>query len=472
MTVLWLLLAAGLALGCLAAIATGQRFAPGMPRDDMPMLVFALALSAAGALFLLARPLLQCTAGMAAPAGWRCGWIGAFGVGLGLRLLLLASEPILEVDFNRYLWDGGTVARGYNPYAVAPARIGALPYDDPRLELSKAAGSVFDQISYSELKTAYPPVAQAAFALAHLIEPWSLTAWRMVAIAAEISTFVLLVALLRACGRNELWSVLYWWNPLVLKETVNSAHSEVVLLPFLLGSLLLAVRGRPIAATGALGLAVGVKLWPVLLLPLVLRPLIGHPMRLAGALALVSAMLVTFAAPVWLGGLDQSSGFVSFASHWTTGSALFAVLERVAAVAVGVPASESLMPGRIVRLVSALAVFSLAVKLAWAPIAGPRELIRRIYITATVLLLLSPAQFPWYVLWCLPLAVLQPGIGWHVATATLPLYYTAFHFRQIGTYAIFETWIVWLIWVPVWAALAWDWWRARWTPAGGNGNRP
>ena len=150
MTVLWLLLAAGLALGCLAAIATGQRFAPGMPRDDMPMLVFALALSAAGALFLLARPLLQCTAGMAAPAGWRCGWIGAFGVGLGLRLLLLASEPILEVDFNRYLWDGGTVARGYNPYAVAPARIGALPYDDPRLELSKAAGSVFDQISYSE----------------------------------------------------------------------------------------------------------------------------------------------------------------------------------------------------------------------------------------------------------------------------------------------------------------------------------
>ena len=280
------------------------------------------------------------------------------------------------------------------------------------------------------------------------------------------------MALLRACGRNELWSVLYWWNPLVLKETVNSAHSEVVLLPFLLGSLLLAVRGRPIAATGALGLAVGVKLWPVLLLPLVLRPLIGHPMRLAGALALVSAMLAAFAVPVWLGGLDPSSGFVSFASHWTTGSALFAVLERVAAVAVGVSASESLMPGRIVRLVSALAVFALAVKLAWAPIAGPRELIRRIYITATVLLLLSPAQFPWYVLWCLPLAVLQPGIGWHVATATLPLYYTAFHFRQIGTYAIFETWIVWLIWVPVWAALAWDWWRARWTPAGGNGNRP
>ena len=42
-------------------------------------------------------------------------------VGLALRLVLLGSAPILEIDYYRYLWDGGVLAASLNPFAVAPA---------------------------------------------------------------------------------------------------------------------------------------------------------------------------------------------------------------------------------------------------------------------------------------------------------------------------------------------------------------
>ena len=37
--------------------------------------------------------------------------------GLAARLILFSSEPILEDDYQRYLWDGAVTASGLNPYA-------------------------------------------------------------------------------------------------------------------------------------------------------------------------------------------------------------------------------------------------------------------------------------------------------------------------------------------------------------------
>ena len=45
--------------------------------------------------------------------------------------------------------------------------------------------------------------------------------------------------------------------------------------------------------------------------------------------------------------------------------------------------------------------------------------------------------------------------------ATIPLYYLGFHFLARGTYATFKSIVVWLIWVPVWLALAVELWHGR-----------
>lgn len=454
----WIAACAALSAAVVAATLVSHVFVVERQAQNMPIAAFALTFTALGLAFLAMIPLIERSEALGAST--TAGLVGAvFSVGLVWRLLLVGSEPILEVDFNRYLWDGGLTANGFNPYAMAPRDVTRLPYDDVRLELAKAAASIFERISYAQYKTIYPPVAQAAFALSHLLANWSLTAWRLIAIAADVVTFALLLALLRETGRSPVWIALYWWCPLVLKEIANSAHMEAILLPLVLASLLLAIRGRHLGATVALGLAIGTKLWPIMLAPLILRPVLDRPRQLIAAVAILAGFCAATATPIWLGGLDPSSGFVGFASYWATNSALFPILQRAVASITGTAGTDALLPGRIVRLASAAVVLGLAVQLSWRPILDARDLLRRACMICSVLLLLSPAQFPWYVLWVLPLATLNPGIGWHVAAATMPLYYSAFHFVARKNLPFFETWIVWLIWVPIWLALASDYRR-------------
>ena len=191
--------------------------------------------------------------------------------GLAARLVLLLSAPILEDDYQRYLWDGAVTANGKSPYAISPKDALQLGDQDALGRLAREGESVVRRINHPELRTIYPPVAQGAFALAYLLKPWSLFAWRSVLLACDLGSFVLILLLLRECGRSPLWSALYWWNPVVIKELFNSAHMDAVVLPLVLAALLFATRRRYVTAVTTLGFAAGAKIWPALLLPLVIR---------------------------------------------------------------------------------------------------------------------------------------------------------------------------------------------------------
>ena len=174
-------------------------------------------------------------------------------VGAVMRLVLLFSTPMLEDDFYRYLWDGAVTAQGINPYSYAPADFlggpGTQETVPPVLrQLATEADKVLPRINHPQLTTRDPPVSQLAFALAHRLAPFSLTAWRLVLTVFDLATLVLLFALLRTLNLPLLFLTIYWWNPLFLKEITNSAHLDVLALPFALGAVLLALKGRPVLA--------------------------------------------------------------------------------------------------------------------------------------------------------------------------------------------------------------------------------
>ena len=87
--------------------------------------------------------------------------------------------------------------------------------------------------------------------------------------------------MLRTNARDQLWSSLYWWNPVVVLQGFGAGHMDLLLLPLMLGALLLAQRQKPVSASVALAGAAAVKLWPILLFPLIARPLLRQPIRLA-----------------------------------------------------------------------------------------------------------------------------------------------------------------------------------------------
>lgn len=443
------LLVAG--FGLLLAFAS-PRFSYEYQVSEMPAIGLAAALVLAGLLYCLGLPRL--IANSLASDGGRlrlivlCIVIG----GLIARLVLFASEPMLEDDYQRYLWDGAATASGNNPYSLSP--------EDARVKsgdlgaLARESGPLFARVNHPDLKTIYPPVAQGAFALAYLAEPWSLAAWRSVLLAFDLASLALILALLREVGRSPLWSALYWWNPLVIKELFNSAHMEAIVLPFVLLALLLAMRNRHVLSVTSLAFAVGAKVWPGLLLPLLVRARSFDARIFAGSILIFVALAALWVAPILLGGIDRSSGFVAYLSDWQTNSALFPTLESAIWAVLGWMKLPPEAAGSVARGMIALVLVALSLVLSLKPIKDADDLIGRASLVVAALVLLSPAQFPWYVVWFAPFLPFRPWFGFLLLTATVPLYYTSFYFLAQQRPEIFDGVIVWIIWIPVWAALA------------------
>ena len=385
------------------------------------------------------------------------------GVGLSIRVLAMLSTPVLEDDFYRYLWDGAVVAGGHDPYRHSPADVivaasGAQSTAELSAlsELADRARPVVERINHPRLTTVYPPLTQGIFAFAAGLDSFGLTAWRLTLLLFEAATLVLLYLLLRHLKRSSLWLAIYWWNPLVVKELVNSAHMDALLLPALCGVLLLTLLQRRVLACTCLALAAGIKLWPVLLLPVVLRGLVAQPAKLAAALGV---FLVGFAATAWwlYRQVSSDSGLVAYASSWNMNDALFLALDWMVENALTALGHEWIASGSVTRAMVAATIVWLAVWLNRHVARDADALCHRLLVLIAVIFLLSPTQFPWYYTWLVPFLVLTPSPALLLLTVLLPLYYLRFHFDARGQSRLFDYWIVWLEYLPVWLLLAREW---------------
>ena len=433
---------------------------------DMPVLALTVGLVAWGAIFLglmawllkdwlLKDWLLKGVDGNGRLFPAHLLWF-VFAVGLAARLVLLISQPILEDDYQRYLWDGAVVAEGLNPYLRSPEEIRTSITDGPLQALKEQAGLVFKRINHKDLTTIYPPLAQAAFVLASTIAPFSLTAWRGVLLLADIVTFALLLQCLDALGRSRAWTALYWWNPVLLKEITNSAHFDVLIFPFMLAALLFAFRRRAVAASTMLGLAAGIKLWPVLLLPLILRSATNERRTLLMAAGVFVGLMGLWLAPIISAGLGEGAGLAAYAASWSKNGPGFAIVHGIVARladAFGILGDGA--ANLTARAILAATAGSVALAAAWRPITGFGDLAARALVIVAVLIFCSPAVYPWYTLWLLPLLVLRPEPGLLLLSATIPVYYTYFYFAARETAEIFHSYVTWLIWLPVFALLGW-----------------
>lgn len=91
---------------------------------------------------------------------------------------------------------------------------------------------------------------------------------------------------------------------------------DVVTLPFVLGAILFSHQGRLMWSSGLLALAVGTKIWPVVLFPLILRPVIGDFKKTVGATTLFSGMTLLIFIPVIQAGFSETSGFLRYGRTW------------------------------------------------------------------------------------------------------------------------------------------------------------
>ena len=392
-----------------------------------------------------------------APLGTAVTLIMVFG--LLFRATLFFSQPIQEDDFYRYLWDGAVVAEGLNPYRFAPLRVqqqldGAateislqtyvqLAEQDARLSF------VLSRVNHPHISTVYPPFAQAVFGLAAWLAPGSLSALRLVFVAFDLGLCALLLVLLNHLGLSPLLLVVYAWSPLIMKETMNSAHYDVVPAFCVVLAVVLMVKGRDVLAHISLAAAVLGKLYPVLLLPVFLArawKAHGWGRALLGLSVTVTVLLLGY-APFWPAGRALWTGTQTFAEQWQTNSLLFPGI--VALV------GERWLANGLVGLGLGGAVLLVGSRFE---LADDRQFVWSNGLLLGLLFLLSPVGNPWYFVCLVPFLTIFPLRSWLLLSGLLSLYYVSFYFLYRGR---LETFHVWLEYVPFYGMLAWEWWQGE-----------
>lgn len=406
------------------------------------------------------------------------GWplLALLVLGLAMRFAWLGSAPLFEDDAWRYLWDGALSAQGLNPYALPPQSVKIAPSfalnQNPLLAAQRAlveadprALAVLHRINHPWLASLYPPLAQALFALNHKLAAFSLSGLQLFMLAWDVLTLGLFAWLLRAWGQPLFWLALYWWNPLIIEEAINSLHMDLFLLPFLALALLAARRGWRLLAGLGLVAAAGIKIWPLVLAPaLIPWPKSGGwpaRARYAGlVLVLLAASLALF-WPMVLGiqaGQSAQSGLIAYAQRWEMNDSLFMLTKGLLHQGLSL---DIKLAARLTRYAVAALVLGLAL---WFWLKPARDPATAVLWVSAALFLTSPTQFPWYYLWLFPALMLRPVWPLIALTALLPLYYWRFQAQAQDWVAWFDQGLVWLEFAPVLAGLAWSALRSRRRP--------
>jgi hypothetical protein len=408
---LWFFAAAlGLALALALLRALAPEFSIDRPPEAQPIAA-AAALTALAGLAFFGMALLIRTVRLS-----RLSFAGLVALGFALRLMFFGSQPILEDDWRRYLWEGGAIVAGVSPYAHAPADgllsdafgepVAVSP--DAGVETLRHLGAARDDypelVNHPYLTTIYPAPVQAAFALAHRLSPFNLDAWRLVLLANETAALLLLLRFMPAFGIAAFWSLLYWLNPIVIVQTFSGAHMDALLIQPLLAALWAARKVRPLSAGAALGLAAGIKLWPLALAPIVFRCFAPNARALAVALGAMAAVAALSLAPLLLGVGESESGLAAYASEWARNAFLFSILERV----IGAFAIDS---GEAARVIAAALTGAAALALARKPDAEAALAPVRALTLVMILLALSPTAYPWYAIWAAAFLPFAPSHG-------------------------------------------------------------
>ncbi len=301
------------ALGYSALLWLSWQFADKVPHDERPT-VWMLALF--GSLFAA----YWCALWLAVrlpPTRWFIG--GIFAAACLFRGILLPSTPMHEIDIYRYIWDGAVLADGVSPYRYSPQlvqnAVNAGGSADVTLQhlvelqaRSESLGYSLNQIHYGQYPSPYPMVSQAVFALSAGLTPDSasrqtrLVIMKGLLVSMDLATLAVVILLLHSVGMHPGWSLAYGWCPLMMKEIANGGHldSIAIFLTTLAVWMLVkawqatSLRRVWVAATGlALALAIGAKLYPVVLMPLFTAVWLRRQGWMSAAVGVATTVLIS-----------------------------------------------------------------------------------------------------------------------------------------------------------------------------------
>ncbi len=406
--------------------------------------------------------------------------------GLLFRAALLPSQQIQEDDVYRYLWDGKVFANGINPFEYAPSevhnfkalrirnpedyyetyvernereleKLDALKWESPR------SLKFLERVNHPDIPTIYPPMAQFVFRLVHQVKPDNIIAMRVGFLIFDILALVFIIGILSRLGLDKAGCLIYFWSPLVIKETFNSTHLDIIGISLLCGSIYFLLRHRHTLATLFLAFSFLGKLYPVILLPLYFKACYEKSLRegqkawliSVGNSALFFGVIVLGYLPFMGIGLKMFEGLKAFTLYWQSNDSIFAILVFIFKSVFG--AEKIILSNPLPIFLSKVTVavilsgvlLVLLIKGA-SLLQKPVNFVRGFFWIMALVFLLSPVENPWYLCWVVPFLCVFPQRSWIILTGLVGLYYLDFYFdyQELRT---FSPWIPWAEYFPFYA---------------------
>src|SRR5579862_9071734 len=229
------------------------------------------------------------------------------------NIAFLRQPPGVDDDIHRYVWDGRLQRLGYNPYLVVPSDPAAQWLHTPETR----------NLNNPDLRSPYPPGAELFFRAVTVVHE-STFALKVAFVVCEFAIVFVLLDVLRRTGQAVHLVLAFAWNPLLAVEVAGSGHIDIFGALLLVVSVAALVRRWRATAAVALGLAVAVKLLPVVLLPLYWKRV-----RIRDT-ALAAAVVGLLYVPFLNHGRIPTGSLGTYVQSFRFNGPMFAALDRVA----------------------------------------------------------------------------------------------------------------------------------------------
>jgi len=271
-----------------------------------------------------------------------------------------------------------------------------------------------------DLPSPYPAGAQLFFRAVTAIQE-STFALKVAFVGCEFAIVFVLLDLLRGTRQGAHLVLAYAWNPLLAIEVAGSGHIDIVGALLLVVSAAALVRRWRATAAVALGLAIAVKLLPVVLLPLYWKRV-----RIRDA-ALAAALVGLLYVPFLSHGRIPIGSLGMYVQSFRFNGPVFAALDRVAPP----------------QLLAGLAVLVGLATATWLRRAAPEWSPGQCAWPMAVSLLCAPVVFPWYLLGLLPFLISASTLLIIIWTVSIISTYVQWHLSALGgSWVSLPSWVM------------------------------
>jgi alpha-1,6-mannosyltransferase len=319
------------------------------------------------------------------------------------RLSILFAPPYLSDDIYRYVWDGRVQAAGVNPYRYIPAAPELAHLRDD---------AIYPKINRRDwAHTIYPPSAQVVFLLTTRISE-SATWMKATMLLFELVTIWAVAQLLSLLGRPRQLLLMYAWHPLVVWEFAGSGHVDAIAIGFIALAFLAWQKRSNLGAGSMLACATLAKLFPVVLIPALLKR--G---RWRIAIVFATTIIVGYLAYLSVGpravfgavpGYTQEMGVI-------TGQQFYAL--SLARKLFGLELSSLAYMIATVIVMGAIAL--------WVLFRSSEDALKHATVLATATTVLFAPHFSWYFCWLVYFLCFTPRLAlFYLTIASFLLYAT------------------------------------------------